>query len=189
MGRRIDIQPDDVLDLGGEVGIGRELEAADLMGGRPCARQIRCTELTLSPLTAAIAGAVQWVTPSGGAASSVRVTTPLDRGPGQWRDARRPGLVAQQPPTPAVMNRSCQRHTHGFDTPAPRITAAVPQPSAVARIIRARQTCFCGLLRSATIALEPSTIGGAHFDLDPLAHAMRLPRPWHNGNLPLDLIH
>ena len=50
------------------------------------------------------------------------------------------------------MNRSCQRHTHGFDTPARRITSAVPQPSAVANIIRTRQTCFCGLLRSATIA-------------------------------------
>jgi hypothetical protein len=50
------------------------------------------------------------------------------------------------------MNRSCQRHTHGFDTPARRIAAAVPQPSAVARMIRARQTCFCGLFRSATIA-------------------------------------
>jgi hypothetical protein len=31
-----------------------------------------------------------------------------------------------------------------------RITAAVPQPSAVARMIGARQTCFYGLLRSAT---------------------------------------
>ena len=28
--RRIDVQPDDVLDLGGEVGIGRELENLDL---------------------------------------------------------------------------------------------------------------------------------------------------------------
>jgi hypothetical protein len=50
------------------------------------------------------------------------------------------------------MNRSCQRQTLGFDTPAGRITAAVPQPSAVTRTIRARQTCLCGLFRSATIA-------------------------------------
>jgi hypothetical protein len=28
--------------------------------------------------------------------------------------------------------------------------SAVPQPSAVARMIRDRHTCFCGLLRSAT---------------------------------------
>jgi DNA modification methylase len=49
------------------------------------------------------------------------------------------------------MNRSCQRQTQGFDTPARRITSTVPQPSTVARMIRARQTCFCGLFRSATI--------------------------------------
>ena len=29
--------------------------------------------------------------------------------------------------------------------------AVVPQPAAVARMIFARQTCFCGLFRSATI--------------------------------------
>ena len=29
--------------------------------------------------------------------------------------------------------------------------SAVPQPCAVARMILARQTCFCGLFRSATI--------------------------------------
>jgi hypothetical protein len=34
--------------------------------------------------------------------------------------------------------------------------SAVPQPSAVARMIRARHTCFCGLLRSATTAARRS---------------------------------
>jgi hypothetical protein len=112
----------------------------------------RCTELTLSPLAAAIAGAVQWVTPAGGGAPSVRVTTASTTalGKGGMREGR--VLSCSRPSTPSVMNRSCQRHTHGFDTPARRITAAVPQPSPVARMIRARQTCFCGLLRSATIA-------------------------------------
>jgi hypothetical protein len=74
--------------------------------------------------------------------------TALDSG--GMRDGR--VLSRSRPFTPSVMNRSCQRHTHGFATPARRITSAVPQPSAVARMIRARQTCFCGLLRSATIA-------------------------------------
>ena len=36
--------------------------------------------------------------------------------------------VAQQAVHAVVMNRSCQRHTDGFDTPARRITSAVPQP-------------------------------------------------------------
>src|SRR2546430_7257775 len=50
------------------------------------------------------------------------------------------------------MNRACQVHTTGFDLPDRRMSSAVPQPSAVARITLARHTCFCGALRSATIA-------------------------------------
>src|SRR3984893_10951013 len=50
------------------------------------------------------------------------------------------------------MNRACQVHTTGFDLPDRRMISAVPQPSAVARITLARHTCFCGALRSATIA-------------------------------------
>jgi hypothetical protein len=62
MGGRIDTKPDHVLDLGREVGIGRELERPDLMRAQAVRRRIRCTEPTLSPLAAAIGGAVQWVT-------------------------------------------------------------------------------------------------------------------------------
>jgi hypothetical protein len=54
------------------------------------------------------------------------------------------------------MNRSCQRHTHGFETPARGIISAVPQPSAVARMSRDCQTCFRGLFRSATTAADRS---------------------------------
>ena len=42
-------------------------------------------------------------------------------------------------------------------TPARRMISAVPQPSAVARMIRARHTCFCRLLRSATTAVSRSS--------------------------------
>jgi len=42
-------------------------------------------------------------------------------------------------------------HT-GFDLPERRMISAVPQPPAVASIISARRTCFCGALRSETIA-------------------------------------
>ena len=52
------------------------------------------------------------------------------------------------------MNRSCQRQTLGFDLPLRRMISAVPKPSAVARMIFARQTCFCGLFRSATTAFR-----------------------------------
>jgi len=51
-----------------------------------------------------------------------------------------------------LMAMALQRHTTGFDFPDRRITSKVPQPSAVARTMLARQTCFCGALRSATIA-------------------------------------
>jgi hypothetical protein len=49
------------------------------------------------------------------------------------------------------MKRACHAHTTGFDLPDRRMISVVPQPSAVARMILARQTCFCGALRSATI--------------------------------------
>jgi hypothetical protein len=65
-------------------------------------------------------------------------------------------LSRNRPTTPSRMNCSCQRHTQGFETPARRIISAVPQPSTVARMIRARHTCFCRLLRSATTAANRS---------------------------------
>src|SRR2546430_17736392 len=61
-------------------------------------------------------------------------------------------LSRNSPSTPSAMNRACQVHTTGFDLPDRRMISAVPQPSAVARITLARHTCFCGALRSATIA-------------------------------------
>jgi hypothetical protein len=61
-------------------------------------------------------------------------------------------LSRRSPSTPSCMKRSCQRQTTGLALPERRITSKVPQPSAVARMILARHTCFCGELRSATIA-------------------------------------
>ena len=49
-------------------------------------------------------------------------------------------------------NRACHLHTTGFDLPDRRIISVVPKPSAVARMMLARHTCFCGALRSAMIA-------------------------------------
>jgi hypothetical protein len=44
MGRRIDIERDDVGELGDKAGIARALEGASRCGGNLCARQMRCTE-------------------------------------------------------------------------------------------------------------------------------------------------
>ena len=61
-------------------------------------------------------------------------------------------LSRNRPATPARMNRSCQRHTVTLLVPVRRMISLVPIPSAVSSTIRARQTCFCALFRSLTIA-------------------------------------
>ena len=55
---------------------------------------------------------------------------------------------------PASMKRSCQRQTHVLDLPVAAMIPFVPTPSAVRSTIPARQTCFCGALRSCTTALS-----------------------------------
>lgn len=60
-------------------------------------------------------------------------------------------LSRVSPSTPSAMNRACHRHTTGLDLPERRMISAVPQPSAAARMMLARHTCFCGALRSETI--------------------------------------
>ena len=69
-----------------------------------------------------------------------------------FEDAALEALSLRRPSTPSDMNRSCQRQTAVLLTPTVRMIVAVPSPSAVASTIRARQTCFWGLLRSSTIA-------------------------------------
>jgi hypothetical protein len=75
----------------------------------------------------------------------------LDQRCWQWRRPRLSGLLAQQASHALAHEPLLPAPTPGFETPARRIISAVPQPSAVARMIRARQTCFCGLFRSATV--------------------------------------
>ena len=104
----------------------------------------------MTPLTAAIARPVQWVVSPGGSVS-VSATTRSTTAGGKGGSPGFLVLSRTRPATPSPMNRSCQRQTQGLDTSARRMISAVPQPAAVARMIRARQTCFCGLLRSATI--------------------------------------
>ena len=71
MGGWIDIKPDHVAQLVDELRIVGELELCwTRCGWRPCARQMRWTELALMPTAFAIIEAVQWVASTGG---SVRV--------------------------------------------------------------------------------------------------------------------
>src|SRR5882724_8798390 len=71
---------------------------------------MRCTELTLTPASLAIALAVQWVVSPGGSPRVRATTRAAISGP---RGAMREGRVLSRsrPSTPSSMNRSCQRHT------------------------------------------------------------------------------
>ena len=114
---------------------------------------MRWTELTLISTALAMAAAVQWVvSPSGGPPVRSITRAITARSSGGLRDGR--VLSRNRPSTPARLKRSCQRHTTDLLLPVCRMISAVPKPSAVSRTIRARQTCFCGLFRLATIAVS-----------------------------------
>jgi hypothetical protein len=68
--------------------------------------------------------------------------------PARIIDRRTPSDKSTKGGIPARI--SPQRQTQGLETSARRMISAVPQPCAVARMILARQTCLCGLFRSAT---------------------------------------
>ena len=87
------------------------------------------------------------------------------------------------------MKRSCQRHTTGFDLPDRRMISAVPQPSAVARMILARHTCFCGALRSATIASSRRRSARRDVDDNSCSHAESLNCFGRFGNRPNESDH
>ena len=63
-------------------------------------------------------------------------------------------LSRSRPATPASRYRRCQRQTLGLALPVRRMIATVPTRSADRSTILARQTCFCGLFRSAAIAAK-----------------------------------
>ena len=111
----------------------------------------RCTERRLTPAALASIRPVQWVaSPGGGPSVSSTTLCTVVVGSGCLPGLR--VLSRVSPATPSAMNRACHRHTTGFDLPDRRMISAVPQPSAVARTMLARHTCFCGALRSEMIA-------------------------------------
>ena len=151
MGRRIDVKADHVAQLRYEVRIAGELEAAQAVWASPCAFQMRCTDETLIPAALAMAAAVQCVASCSGSVAVSATTLSMTSCPsGGTREGR--VLSRRRPSTPASAKRSCQRQTQVFDVPVRRMISTVPTPSAESSTISARQTCFCGVLRSAAIA-------------------------------------
>jgi hypothetical protein len=147
MGRRRDVETDDVMELLGKGLVIRQFEAADSLklrqrcGASPCSCQIFTTEEAAMPTALAIARTVQCVASCRGV-SSVRATTSSTSLPSS---GAMPGgllLSCKRPSTPSVMKRSCQRQTHVFDLPVASMIATVPKPLLLIKMILARHTCF-----------------------------------------------
>ena len=185
MRRRVDVQPDDGAQLLGKARVVGELEALHPMRLQP----VRAPD----PLHRAGADADQpspwprrssaWSRPAdrrSWSASSTRAVTSAPKG--GMREGR--VLSRSSPSTPAVMNRSCQRQTATLLTPACRMIRAVPWPLAVNSTIRARQTCFCGLLRSATTASRRARSAVLSSTMIPL----RMRRAYSTGSPPASQI-
>ena len=151
MGGRIDVEADDVFELLSELRVRRQLERANAMR-----RELVGLEDTLHRSQAHSRRFRQHSTSPVGFFSRWRSERQVDNllhgvGRQRWLPGARV-LSRVSPSTPSAMNRACHLQTTGFDLPDRRIISAVPQPSAVARMMLARHTCFCGALRSNTIA-------------------------------------
>ncbi len=96
----------------------------------------------------------------------------LNRRRGQRRLAGLARLVTRcKPSTPSRMNLLATRQTTGLALPDRRMISVVPQPSAVARMILARHTCFCGALRSEMIAFKSTAVRSGDGDDNSCSHA------------------
>ena len=125
VGRRIDVEPDDVAQLLDEFGSLESLNWRTRCGCSPWARQMRWTELTLMPTASAISAPVQWVVSPGGSLDGQRHDALGHPGPsGAMREGR---VLSRRRPSNALrMNRSCQRQTQVLDLPVWRMISLVP---------------------------------------------------------------
>ena len=147
---RIDVEADDVANLGGEVRIVGQLELPELMRPDAVAAPDAMHRTDADRAGRSTAAAVQCVVSPGGSVSvraTTRSTTAVSSG--GMREGR--VLSTSNPSVPASMKRCCQRQTQVLDVPVTRMISLVPTPSADSSTICARQTCFCGLLRSPAI--------------------------------------
>ena len=141
MSGRIDVEPDHISELLGELGIVGELELAVTMRLEAMSPPDPAYALALMPLSLAIMAAVQWVASPGGSVNVRWTTRSAMSGPsGLIREGR--VLSRSSPSTPACMKLSCQRQTQVLEVPVWRMISAVPMPSALNSTMAARQTCF-----------------------------------------------
>ena len=122
---RVDVEADDLFELGRKLGIVGQLEPADQMRPQAMSTPIRCTELTLIPAAFAIAAPVQWLAVGGGPAKVRATTRSATSGRSGGMRAGRV-LSRQSPVTPSWPNRSCQRRITVLALPVARMMSAVP---------------------------------------------------------------
>jgi hypothetical protein len=137
----IDIETDDVFEFLGELRVFRQLERADAMR-----RELVGFENTLHRTQAHPGGFRQHPASPVGCFSGRRPERQVDHflhdTGRQRRFAGLRVLSRVSPSTPSTMNRACHLHTTGLDLPERSMIWGVPQPSAVARMMFARHTCF-----------------------------------------------
>jgi hypothetical protein len=188
MGGRIDIEADNVLEFSANFGSFDSLNVRTRWGASWWAARMRCTERKLTPAAFASIRPLQWVASAGGAESTKSTTRcTVAAGSGGLLGLR--VLSRVSPSTPSAMNRACQRHTTGLALPDRRMISVVPQPSAVARTILARQTCFLRRVAIAGNRLKPTAISRRDVHDNSCSHGESLNCFGHFGNRPNESDH
>src|SRR5580692_10730965 len=134
---RVHVETDDIIKLGGEVGIVGSLEGPDPVRLELMGAHMRWIVRSERPIALAMARPVQWVTAPGGS-RRVRSTTActLACGTGGMPGGR--VLSRSKPSMPSSAKRCCQRHTIGRLTPTRLAISSTGRRSADRRMICAR---------------------------------------------------
>src|SRR6201998_886521 len=122
---RIDVEADDLFELGRELRIIRQLEPADQMRPQAMSTPDPLHRLTLIPAALPLAAPGQWLAVGGGPAKVSATTRSATSGlSGGMREGR--VLSRQSPATPSSPNRSCQRQITVLALPVACMISAVP---------------------------------------------------------------
>src|SRR6202041_1190457 len=138
-------------------------------GCRPWARQMRWTELTLSPAAFAIKAPVQWVVSPGGS-PSVKATTRsvASAVSGLIREGR--VLSRSRPSNPSSIMRSCQRQTQVLDLAVRRMISFVPTPSAGQQHDCSSPDVLLRRVAVLNLGFEPTNVDGRNGEQFSCAH-------------------
>ena len=181
MGRRIDVEPDDILQLGGELGSLESLKVPHPVRLQAVRRQMRCTDATADAGRLRHRRGRSSASSRPAARSSVSVDHPLGHRPAPSGGVAAAGASCRAAARrrPPAMKRSCQRQTPVFDLPvcAHDLRRAAARRRSAARSGPARHASAarCGPRRSPPAGGDPRR----DVDGDPGAHApdSHTPRP------------